>query len=171
MLQCQLALNECAASCILLHPLTPVQQSTLVIVYMRKLSGFALGLRHSPYTNFFTVWRNKKCTLSPIWRKMKCGTDESGISFESNILEISKTNRIEYEYSVASNSIRILKTERYHVMMSCRGAASSRAVGVATTSTHRSFCLLSDLTMKTTSYSRQTYPHISYVHIQTLVYK
>ena len=44
---------------------------------------------------------------------MKCGTDESVISFESNILEISKKNRIEYEYSVASNMIRILKTERY----------------------------------------------------------
>ena len=30
---------------------------------------------------------------------------------------------------------------------------------------HQSFCLLSDLTMKMTSYSRQTYHHISYVHI------
>ena len=34
---------------------------------------------------------------------------------------------------------------------------------------HWSFCLLSDLNMKTTSYSHQTYPHISYVH--TLGYK
>ena len=53
--------------------------------------------------------------------KMKCGTDESGISFESNILEISKKNRIEHEYSVASNSIRILKTERYRDVLPGRG--------------------------------------------------
>ena len=54
------------------------------------------------------------------------GWDESGMSFESNIesyiLEISNMNRIEYEYSVASNSIRILNG----VEMSCRDAASSR---------------------------------------------
>ena len=65
---------------------------------------FALGLRHPSYTNLCTVWRNEKCTLSPILRKMKCGANESGISFksniESNILEISKTNRI-------SNRLRI----------------------------------------------------------------
>ena len=36
---------------------------------------------------------------------------------------------------------------------------------------HRSFCLLSDLTMKTTSYSRQAYHHISYVQIHTLGYQ
>ena len=52
---------------------------------------------------------------------MKCGTDESVISFESNILEISKTNRIEYEYSVASNMIRILKTERYRDVLPGHG--------------------------------------------------
>ena len=32
------------------------------------------------------------------------------------------------------------------------------------------YLLLSDLTMKTTTNSRQTSPHISYIHMHTLVY-
>ena len=75
------------------------------------ITGFALGFRHTLI--FLQIGETKNARYRHKIGKMKCGTDESVISFESNILEISKKNRIEYEYSVASNMIRILKTERY----------------------------------------------------------
>ena len=78
--------------------------------------------------------------------------DGTNLEFHSNRISNRISSefriRIEYEYSVASNSIRIHRGHMY-----------------------RSFCLLSELTMNTTSYSRQTYPHISYVHIHTTGYK
>ena len=93
----------------------------LVDLYKHQLAGFALGLRHSPYNNFFTVWRNEKCTLSPIWQKMKCGTDKSRISFESNILEISKSNT-----NIQWLQIRLEYIRLNGIRMSCRDTASSR---------------------------------------------
>ena len=78
-------------------------------------------------------------------------------------------NRI---YAVASHSIRILNAGE----MSCWNLHMSSQADIFVyflTSSHggRSFCLLSKLSMKTTSYSRQTSPHISYVHIHTPLYK
>ena len=85
--------------------------------------------RPSPYTNFCTVWQNEKCTLSPIWRKMKCRTDESGISFESNIelniLEISKTNWIS-NANIQWLQILLESWRLNGIGMSCWDAASSR---------------------------------------------
>ena len=59
-------------------------------------------IRYLPYHDFLIakdaqgicivlLGLSKGCLIG---RKMKCGTDESVISFESNILEISKKNRI-----------------------------------------------------------------------------
>ena len=79
--------------------------------------------------------------------------------------------RIEYEYIVASNSNRILNgveslagTLRHPVAMSSSPCQSRRHRG----HTHRYFCLLSDLTIKTISYSRQSYHHISCAHTHTV---
>ena len=79
--------------------------------------------------------------------------DRTNLDFHSNRISnrisskfgIRIEYRIEYEYSVASKSIRILNG----VEMSCRDAASSCGHGHRDRM-HRSFCLLSDLTIKTT---------------------
>ena len=71
-------------------------RKTLVFHHVLADELSLLRARPSPFSNFFTVWRNEKCMLPPIWQNMKCGTNDSGITFEwnieSNILEISKTN-------------------------------------------------------------------------------
>ena len=80
---------------------------------------------------------------------------------------LKKRIRIKYEYSVVSNSIRILNG----VEISCWDTPSSRGhwhksmLESSASWPYASICfyLISDLTMKTTSYSCQTYPHISYV--------
>ena len=93
------------------------------------------------------------------------------IRIESNILEISKRNRISnpniqwlqirLEYWKVSRCLAA--TRRHPVAMGTSPWMSRRQCG----RTRRSFCLLSDLTMKTTSYSRQTSRHISYEHTYT----
>ena len=68
---------------------------------------------------------------------------------------------IEYKYSVGSNSLKILNGVK---MSYCDVASFLCWRHWHHGHMHRSYCLLSDLTMKTTFYRRQTYPHISYVH-------
>ena len=89
------------------------------------------------------------------------------ISSEFRIRIESNTNiqwlQIQLEYWTVS---RFLAGTRRHPVATSTGPGRSRR---HRGHTHRSCCLLSDLTMETTSYSRQTYPHIPNIHIHTLL--
>ena len=115
--------------------------------------------------------------LQTIYTPTSSGWDKSGISLELNItLNIFKmlnTNRIlnqiqifsdlEFDHNI-EHCRDVLRgpAERHHpVAMGTSQGRHCRHCGL----THQSFCLLSYLTMKTMSYSRQT-SHISYVYIQ-----
>ena len=104
-----------------------------------------------------------------VWRSLErvvgIGWDESGISFKSNILEISNTN---IQWQIWLKYCTVL---RCLAVTWCHPVDKSMPESLHCGHTHWCFYLLSDLNMKTTSYSRQTYPHISYVHIHTLSYK
>ena len=90
------------------------------------------------------------------------------------MVRIEYPGNVKYELNITSNTtiqwlkIRLQFTILNGVMMSSRDAASScgqnhRHHG----HTCRSICLHSNLTMKTSSYSRQASPDISYVHTHT----
>ena len=95
-----------------------------------------------------------------------CNKDETNLEFHSNRISSKFRIRIKSNMNIQWLQIRLPE----HGVIPWPWARVRPGI-TSIVAIHISLYLFSDLTMKTTSYSCQTYHRISYVHIHTLGYK
>ena len=142
---------------------------TITIADMAETYGWI-----TPRKNYIVFCQRGKCSEQLPWLQhnvvgMGRIWNFTRIEYSRNFEHKSNTNihwlLIRLEYRTVSRCLA--RTQRHPIALGASLSQSRRHRGHVYRH-HRSFCLIFDLTMKTTSYSRQMYPHISYEHIHTL---